>query len=192
LIIEKLSSLTIKVSITENELSEYALSFDSLNSSDSRTKEFIMYVLREIRSNLGINLCNENLYIEAFSCINKDCILYISAVDLSISDDTENTHEEAGFIIFEATDPHKLIRFSEDIKRYFDEYCISSRLYHHNNVFRLFIELDCEKADSMIDTAFTHGLKYSSDNIIAAKTEEYFVCVIEENAVGKLSGQVLL
>lgn len=189
MIIEKLSSLTVKVSLTVNELHAYDLSFECLENNSQNTRALIAYIIHEIRVNLGLNLYSEHLYIEAFSCVNNGCILYISAVDNSLSDKAEENGMTSGIVMLESGTEKNMIRFSVDFDRYFHEYGIDSRLYYSDNIFRLIIHVDPEKFDSVIDTAFTHGLKYCTDESVTAYTQEYFTCIFDESAIEKLSGK---
>lgn len=191
MIIEKLSSLTIKVTISNHDMKNYRLDFDSLSENSINTKQLIRHILREISRHLGINLFNESLYIEAFSYNEKKYILYISVTDARINEctDCSNVSEKS---IIETADSKKLILFSKDFVKYYSEYCTDSSLYHRNDVFRLIIETVPEKSESVADCAFSHGLHSFHGNICAAETTEYYDCIIENSAAEKLAGQISL
>ena len=183
MIIEKLSSLTIKVSLSYGELKIYSLDFDSMTEHNENTKNLLKNILKEIYNHLGLNLFNETLYIEAFSGSGQKCILYISvSLDSSV---TEKTIVESG-------NCRDIILFSKDLVRYYNDYCKNSSLYHYNNIFRILIESEQAKSKSIADCADSHRLRSMYGNIIEAQTTEYFDCVIDNRAVEKLSGENLL
>ena len=191
MIIEKLSSLTIKVSLSYEELKIYSLDFDSMTEHNENTKNLLKNILKEIYNHLGLNLFNETLYIKAFSGSGQKCILYISVsldsdeYDYSDSSVTEKTIVESG-------NCRDIILFSKDLVRYYNDYCKNSSLYHYNNIFRILIESEQAKSKSIADCADSHRLRSMYGNIIEAQTTEYFDCVIDNRAVEKLSGENLL
>lgn len=192
MIIEQLSSLTVKVSLTKTDLENHNVNFESLENSNKNTKEFVSSVIDEVRLNLGLDLYNEPLYIEAFSCINNGCILYISAIDNSLYEQPDQPEENISeFIILETRSAKMLIRFSIDFLKYFCESHIGSTLYYSDNIFRLIINIHSESYSGILDTAINHGFKYSTDKTLLAYTEEYYSCIFKCNAADKLSGKIL-
>lgn len=190
--IEKLSSLTVKVSLSSAELEAYSLDFDLINEYSKNTENLLKYILKEIYIHLGLNLFSENLYIEAFSCSDQKCVLYISVSgdpDEKIICDNEAEKEKT---ILETGNSTDMISFSKDIAEYYNDYFSNSSLYHSNNIFRLLIETEPEKSESIADCAASHRLRSMYGNIAEAQTKEYFSCVISEYAVEKLSGSILL
>ena len=105
--------------------------------------------------------------------------------DYSDSSVTEKTVVESG-------NCKDIISFSKDLVRYYNDYCKNSRLYHYNNIFRILIESEQSKSKSIADCADSHRLRSMYGNIIEAQTVEYFECVIDNCAVEKLSGKILL
>lgn len=191
MIIEKLSSMTIKVTISKYDMKKYDLDFGSLSENNSKTEKFLRYVLKEILFHLGINLFNESLYIEAFSCSRNNCIFYISVTDARLNEE-QKTDSEPEKNIIESGNSTELILFSKDFIKYYSEYCIGSSLYHKNNIYRLIIETLPEKSESIADCASGYGLRRFQGNIRAAETYEYFDCIIKNSAAEKLSGKISL
>ncbi len=193
--IEKLSSLTVKVSVTDNELSHFELSFEQLENHDKNTRDLIAYALHEIRNHLGLNLYNEHLYIEAFSCSTCGCILYISVIDSSIYEEPPSGSLFPEELMFETGSEKTIIRFSGDLDKYFTDTHNSSKLFYNNNIFRLIYSInkdfDYDIAESIIDTAENYNIRYYTDRIAIAYTEEYYCCIIESDAVPKLAGKQL-
>lgn len=189
MIIEKLSSLTIKVTVAQKDMIAYGLDFDSLSENNSNTENLLRYILREISRHLGINLFNESLYIEAFSYTEHSCILYISVTESYINEQLikNKTPEKT---VLESLNSNDLILFSKDFMKYYEEYCFDSSLYYKNNIFRMIIETNSKKAESIADCALSHGLRRLHGNINAAETAEYFDCIIKNSAAEKLSGQM--
>lgn len=193
--IEKLSSLTVKVSVTDNELRHFELSFEQLENHDRNTRELIAYALHEIRNNLGLNLYNEHLYIEAFSCSTSGCILYISVIDESIYEQPSIRNFFPEELMFETGCEKTIIRFSAELENYFTGTHSNSKLFYNNNIFRLIYsindDLDYDIAESILDTAENYNIRYITDKTAIAYTEEYYVCIIENDAVEKLAGKIL-
>lgn len=192
--IEKLSSLTVKVSVTDNELRHFELSFEQLENHDRNTRELIAYALHEIRNHLGLNLYNEHLYIEAFSCSSSGCILYISVIDESIYEQPMVNNLFQNELMFETGCEKTIIRFSADLDNYFIGTHNNSKLFYNNNIFRLIYKInsdfDYDIAESIIDAAENYNIRYITDRTAIAYTEEYFFCIIESDAVPKLAGKL--
>lgn len=188
MIIEKLSSLTVKVSLSHNELTEFGLNFEKLDSNNTETKQLIKIIIEEIKRNLGLNLHNENLYIETFSSRNG-CILYISVTCTDLGFKISNTSKRTDYLILETPDEKNLIRFSCDLFRYLEEYVVSSSLYYYNGTFRMILKINIIKKDSITDCAENHILNVMGGIEAKTATEEYFKCIFESEAAERLSGK---
>lgn len=184
MIIEKLSSLTVKVSLNKNELTKYGLCFENLADKDSRTRNLIERIITEIKSSLGINLYNEHLYIEALSGTHQDCIFYISAIETELSDETEKREK----LILETSSEKDLIMFSSVFSKYFSEDYKSSSLYYRKKRFRIIIDASPDKYEDILDSASDCGLTDCHEKYDEACTKEYFICIFEQDAIPKLSG----
>lgn len=187
MIIEKLSSLTVKVSLTQEDMANHNVCFEYIQKDNINTAKLISYIVHEIKENLGIDLYSENLYIEAFSCTNNNCILYISAIDKT-DDISDPSVLPPDFIILETNSAKNIIRFSVELMKYFYEYHKSSSLYHNRNIFRMILDTTDDYNGSIIETAVANNLKYYTDDLTLAHTKEYFKCVLSNNAVKNLSG----
>ncbi len=189
MIIEKLSSLTVKVSITHEELSRYNTNFENLKNGNANTERLISYIIHEIKENLNINLYSEYIYIEAFSCINNSCVLYISAIDENTDPEGINTVLPE-LLILETNNIKNMIRFSVEITKYLPTSHKNSSLYYCGSKFRMIMDINPENFESIMDTATTNDLKYCTEEKNIPLTEEYFRCIFENSAIGKLSGEL--
>lgn len=187
--IEKLSSLTVKVSLSKNELEKYSLCFDLLENNNKNTRELIAYLVYEIRQKTGVNLYNEHLYIEAFANANYGCILYISAVDTSINEDEEDNFPD--IILLEADNEKNIIKFSKNYMKYFFDKYNKSMLYIKDGIYRIILHINAQKFENIIDSALSNNLKYTAEAKSIAYTCEYFNCIFDSKAIEKLSGQEL-
>ncbi|MBP1566203.1 MAG: adaptor protein MecA [Oscillospiraceae bacterium] len=187
MIIEKLSSLTVKVSLSQEDMASHNISFEHIQKDDINTTKLITYIVHEIKENLGLNLYSEHLYIEAFSCTNNNCILYISAIDNEINESANCTH---GFIILESTSAKSIITFCTELINIFNEYNENSSLYHYKNTFRMILDINPDKFESIEETAIVNSIKYYTDKMTMIYTKEYFNLIFKKDAVNKLSGNL--
>lgn len=187
--IEKLSSLTLKITLNDYELNYFGLNFELLQNNDSCTKKLITYILDEIKNSLDISLFNEHLYIEAFSASQKKCILYISVINENcfIKKQSDKNYPEGIMVISECFRP--LIFYSCILSEY--SICTQSSLFLLQNRYILIL-YDLKTADYELPerTAENCGLKYYTDDILKASAEEYGNCIISGDAVGILSGKI--
>jgi len=190
MIIEKLSSLTVKITLNDYELDFFGLNYELLKNNDSSTKKLITYILDEIKNNININLFNEHLYIEAFSGKHKHCILYISVIYINDIIKMDNIRYCSDKIIIVSECIRSLIKYS----------CILSEnhIFPESNLFLLqnrylLIIYDIISSDPELPerTAANCGLEYYTDEILKASAEEYGNCIISGDAVGILSGKIL-
>jgi len=189
MIIEKLSSLTVKITLNNYELDFFGLSFELLKNNDSSTKKLITYILDEIKKSLNINLFDEHLYIEAFSGKHKHCILYISIIYDNDIIKNNNLGFCNGEIMVVSDSLRSLISYSCILSE--NEIFPESDLFLLQNRYLLIIYGIISSDPELPErTAANCGLEYYTDEILNASVKEYGNCIISGDAAGILSGKI--
>ncbi|MDO5558670.1 MAG: adaptor protein MecA [Oscillospiraceae bacterium] len=210
MIIEQLSSLTVKVSLTASELYEHNVDFDSLENDDKNTRSLVSDVINQINIKLGLNFFNEHLYIEAFSGRESGCILYISVVnnslydedelvdfmdsdfsqDFELSDNSDNKDVSVNVIMFETTVPRSLILLAVFLDKFYHSYTSQSSLYFCDNIYRLLVTTQSTYSNEILNSGFQSGINCISSDLQSCRTIEYCQCIFDENAIEKLTGKM--
>ncbi len=185
MIIKKLSSTAVKISISRNEMKEYGVDFEDFNENNGETVIMINDILKKIKYNTGLNLISSKLFVEAFSTgSGSDCIIYISTVD----EDDEETYEPCLYYLFDFENIKNCTGFLNHLSDEYAKAFISCSLYYLKPVFRLAVKITAEYEEYITACASEFGTISGYGETAYACTDEHYDCIIRENAVEKLSG----
>ncbi len=177
MIIEKLSSFSIKISLYEKDISEYNIDYSGWNSDNAT--EFLLLISNEIQEKTGTDITKEKIYVEIFSRINK-CLIFIS-----FSPDTKKSTSKRD-VICTFNDYEQLKTFCTKINSRIPQAVKRSSLYASSDALRLKIETN--------DLYVNHLKKLSSKGMVLECNEfsdsvisEYFTSVLQSDAVKRIS-----
>ena len=77
MVVEHLSTGTVKVTVTRSELKEFGVDYESLESTSAETRHMICEILR--LSGIKEMLECRRIFVEAFRSGSGGCLLYVSA-----------------------------------------------------------------------------------------------------------------
>lgn len=187
--IELIGKSTVKAALSQDDLNEYGLEFDMIESGSTATRRLLSDILDRLLLTKNIDLTSERLYIEVFPGKTGGVLMYISnSKGLDISDREADNDEELIEAVFSETGIPQLISRAASLDLRIGQYIRSSSLYCSDTSFELIIGLDrreiiktLKKLKSCQDTVLSGG-----SGIRAAHIREHYTPVFTEQAVKKL------
>lgn len=187
--IELIGKSTVKAALSEDDLNEYGLEFDMIESGSTATRRLLSDILDRLLLTKNIDLTSERLYIEVFPGRTGGVLMYISnSKGLNISDREPDNEEELIEAVFSESSIPQLISRAAGLDLRIGQYIKSSSLYCSDTSFELIIGLDrreiiktLKKLKSCSDTVLSGG-----SGIRAAHIREHCTPVLTDSAIKKL------
>ena len=178
-----ISNSTIKIFLSNDDMTFYNIKFDDLDKEKYETKVFILKLINEIKSINNIDLSNEKLYIEAFEQNNGSCILYISIKGEKFKKKDAISSE----IVYEFKSLSDVIIVSRILWKKLNHLCRESDFLCSDENYRLIIKAYGKVEEKIQNCMCEYGKKIGNDDISASVTREHYTMIIEKNAVELLS-----
>jgi len=185
LLIEQLSDISVKFTLSHAELEEYDLDFNSIGKYDTNTRNMISHLilLAESKDNINIMFGSSEVYVEAFSCNNGNCIIYISLIQQDVS---HKSLDRSNFFLCTTDNLNHLIRLSLQLIKFSLPDISSSALYMEGD--DLFLLIQCNKKSfEKILYSVTEFCDYSTKRPTNDQLTEHWLCLAESNALQRLS-----
>lgn len=187
--IELIGKSTVKAALSEDDLNEYGLEFDMIESGSTATRRLLSDILDRLLLTKNIDLTSERLYIEVFPGRTGGVLMYISnSKGLNLSDRESDNEEELIEAVFSESSIPQLISRAAGLDLRIGQYIRSSSLYCSDTSFELIIGLDrreiiktLKKLKSCQDTVLSGG-----SGIRAAHIREHCTPVLTDSAIKKL------
>lgn len=187
--IELIGKSTVKAALSEDDLNEYGLEFDMIESGSTATRRLLSDILDRLLLTKNIDLTSERLYIEVFPGRTGGVLMYISnSKGLNLSDRESNNEDELIEAVFSESSIPQLISRAAGLDLRIGQYIRSSSLYCSDTSFELIIGLDrreiiktLKKLKSCQDTVLSGG-----SGIRAAHIREHCTPVLTDSAIKKL------
>lgn len=175
--IEKLSDCSVKITLSRRDLSDYNISYNSWNSDI--TADFLLSVCDDIKAETGRDISCEKLYVEIFSRTNG-CQIFVSYPPVS-----KSNKGQTSCIICNFSDYTSLKNFCIMIDKVYSKALKNSVLYYSTKILRLIISINTNYCDFIAEHS-EYGIFSKCDEIAFAATEEYYNCVLKEDAVKQI------
>lgn len=187
--IELIGKSTVKAALSEDDLNEYGLEFDMIESGSTATRRLLSDILDRLLLTKNIDLTSERLYIEVFPGRTGGVLMYISnSKGLNLSDRESDNEDELIEAVFSESSIPQLISRAAGLDLRIGQYIRSSSLYCSDTSFELIIGLDrreiiktLKKLKSCQDTVLSGG-----SGIRAAHIREHCTPVLTDSAIKKL------
>lgn len=188
--IELIGKSTVKAALSQDDLNEYGLEFDMIESGSTATRRLLSDILDRLLLTKNIDLTSERLYIEVFPGRTGGVLMYISnSKGLNLSDNESDNDEELIEAVFSESSIPQLISRAASLDLRIGQYIKSSSLYCSDTSFELIIGLDrreiiktLKKLKSCQDTVLSGG-----SGIRAAHIREHCTPVLTDSAIKKLT-----
>lgn len=187
--IELIGKSTVKAALSQDDLNEYGLEFDMIESGSTATRRLLSDILDRLLLTKNIDLTSERLYIEVFPGRTGGVLMYISnSKGLNLSAGESDNEEELIEAVFSENSIPRLISRAASLDLRIGQYIKNSSLYCSDTSFELIIGLDrreiiktLKKLKSCQDTVLSGG-----SGIRAAHIREHCTPVLTDSAIKKL------
>lgn len=185
LIIEQLSDICVKFTLTHLELKAYNLEFSSIGRYDANTRAMIsnLIYLAENQQDIRVNFGSSEVYVEAFSCNNGNCIIYISLIE---NHNIYRDLEKSNFFLCKSDNLNHLIRMSSQLIKFASDDISKSSLYLEDEIFILLLECN-KKSFEKILFIISEFCEYSTKRPTLEQINEYWYCLAQEDALNRLN-----
>lgn len=179
MIIELISSNTLKISLSKRDMSEFNIKYDILDKKNHETKLFLMNLIDIVKEQKDIDLCQEKLYVEAFPQTNGGCLLYLSV----LNDVIKSKKDILSYITCDINSLLDLFTISQKAYKSYNYLIKKSELYNEKSNYRLIFYVYTETEKKIYRLLDEYNINYSTDEISVEYTKEYFSPVITRNAI---------
>lgn len=186
MVIEIISSNTIKIILNENDMSLYDISFDKLDRSNPETKRLLIDLIDNIKDEKNIDLSSERLFVEAFPKDDGGCLLYLSILNSNVKVTPEKS-SLYNTLICKIDSPEVLLSVTSKIYEMFNHILHNSELYYSDGTYQLILQI-FKKADKKLKTILGEFCQISGNGEIEASAiREHYTCIFPINAIEEIS-----
>ncbi len=186
MVIETISSNTIKIILNENDMSLYDISFDKLDRSNPETKRLLIDLIDNIKDEKNIDLSSERLFVEAFPKDDGGCLLYLSILNSNVKVTPEKS-SLYNTLICKIDSPEVLLSVTSKIYEMFNHILHNSELYYSDGTYQLILQI-FKKADKKLKTILGEFCQISGNGEIEASAiREHYTCIFPINAIEEIS-----
>lgn len=186
--IEVINSNTIKVILSEYDMSDYDICYERLSHKDPDTKRLLVELLQLVRTEKNIDLCNERIFIEAFPCTDGGCMLYISpltetAAPVSAPSRVRPKASLHTGLVCETQNVDELAALCGQLHRRFSHIIHESQLYRGEKGYRLVLYVYNRLEEKLMPLLREFGRLDGKGELPCARTREHCTCLVEQGAV---------
>lgn len=134
--IEQIDNNKIKVTVGKEEQMEYGITYESMNYSDSNTRKLCEDIMEQAHSEVGFNVGDSKLLVEAKLSANGAVTLYLSKVPCPHFKEKEELFGQ--MLEFDKTDA--ILDCVGCFSGRTDKLCLSN-LYYYKNKYYLYFEI---------------------------------------------------
>ena len=186
MVIEIISSNTIKIILNENDMSLYDISFDKLDRSNPETKRLLIDLIDNIKDEKNIDLSSERLFVEAFPKDDGGCLLYLSILNSNVKVTPEKS-SLYNTLICKIDSPEVLLSVTSKIYEMFNHILHNSELYYSDGTYQLILQI-FKKAYKKLKTILGEFCQISGNGEIEASAiREHYTCIFPINAIEEIS-----
>lgn len=186
MVIEVISSNTIKVILSQDDMSAYDVSFEKLDRSNPETKRLLLDLIESIKQEKDIDLSSERLFVEAFPKDDGGCLLYLSMLNSSVKI-TSDRPTVYNTLICAISSPQSLMKICSRICEHFNHIVHNSELYYENGTYQLIL-LIYRKTDRKLRTMLNEFCEISgSTELEASVIREHYSCIFPVDAIEEIN-----
>lgn len=174
---ELLNGNRIKVTVSVSEQEKFGVSYETMDYSDGNTRKLCEKIIEEAGKEVGFQMDDGKLLVEARQCCNGNVALYLSRIPT----EENSMHTYEGIVKFESSNDmldalKTFARFHRCIKE--------SKLYFYNRCYYIYFQMFSyrSEADELWYSLLEYGNKSGQSRL---SLSEYAEC-ISENLIGKI------
>ncbi len=186
MLIEIISSNTIKVVLDEYDMAIYDISFDQLDRSSPETKRLLIDLIENINEEKNIDLSDERIFVEAFPKDDGGCLLYLSMLGTNIKVTPEKTSLYSS-IICTVTDYAALQAICCNIFTMYSHITHNSELYFNDGSYYIILHT-FKRADKKMRTFLSEYCEITgTGETDCSYIREYSQCLFPLNAIEEVT-----
>lgn len=180
--IEMISSETIKVSLTKQDMDDYELTFESLDRSNIQTKELFIDIIEQIKLDMEMDFTDEKLFIEAIPRVDGGCLLYITA--LEPEEELAAKQKSVSLsIVCEIENYNHLINLCSVIYAKHLHKVHKSELYYDQGSYRLILHTLKKQDIKLVTLVNEYAEVVGEGELFCSMTREHYDCIVNNRAV---------
>lgn len=182
MLIEIISSNTIKVVLDEFDMSAYDISFDQLDRSSPETKKLLIDLIENINEEKNVNLTDERIFVEAFPKDDGGCLLYLSMLGNNIKIAPEKNSLYSS-VVCKITNPETLRMLASELYTLYSHITHNSELYYSDGNYHLILHT-FKRADKNMRNFLNEYCEIVGTNETdCSYIREYSQCIFPINAI---------
>lgn len=185
MLIEIISSNTIKVELDELDMSAYDISFDKLDRSSPETRKLLVDLIDDINKEKDIDLTEERIFVEAFPKDDGGCLLYLSMLGNTITTAEKNSIYNSS--ICKITTPETLSKLASELYKLYNHITHNSELYYKDGNYFLILHT-FKRADKKLKYFLNEYCEIiGRTEIDCSYIREYSQCIFSVNAIEEIN-----
>lgn len=184
--IEIMGQKMVKVTLTDNDLKQYHISYDKLDYNNAETRRVVYELIQLIRENTTVDLSSKKILVETFRAKNGGCIFYISANLDIIAYAKPISKNSSGFntpLIFEFSNFDNLCSACKHLYKMYNHIILKSNLFVNNQNYVLTLYTYFKQDDKIINLATEYGEYFGQGDLKNALIAEHSDIIIKNNAI---------
>lgn len=173
---------TVKVTLTDQDMDDLCIDYDSMDYNDIATKRAVKAILQAINETLALDLSSNKLFIEAFpnDACDNGCILYISMLE-KFKGTTK--HELSTPLVFQLQDVDTLTALSQRIFKQYSHLILKSSLYLLDQNYMLLLYTYSRLDKKLSALASEYAPLYGKGEIVGSFIKEHAYPLVPSNAL---------
>ncbi len=176
MVIDIISYNTIKVVMSDDELSEFDLNYKKIDENDLNTQMMILHIIDEIKTQKSIDLSSEKIYIEIFPIKSSGCLFYISYIDNTIT----STKAVCETITYKTEDINDIFSICMELSE--KKNILDSQLYYGINSFYIILNTFSDSNDKVFKNKRIHN-SFIPGEAYACMVREHYDCICDTDAM---------
>lgn len=190
MLIEIISSNTIKVILDQFDMSAYDISFDELDRSSPETKKLLIDLIENINEEKNINLTDERIFVEAFPKDDGGCLLYLSMLGNNIKSTTDKNSLYSSVVCLVKS--HETLQaLASQLFTQYSHITHNSELYYSDGDYHLILHT-FKRADKKMRNFLDEYCEIVGTNETdCSYIREYSQCIFPVNAIEEIIKKII-
>lgn len=186
MLIEIISSNTIKVILDEYDMAIYDISFEQLDRSSPETKRLLIDLIESINEEKNIDLSEERIFVEAFPKDDGGCLLYLSMLNSNVKVTPEKTSLYTSIIC--TIDDYSILKnLCSNLYNLYSHITHNSELYYRDGHYYIILHT-FKRADNKMRTFLNEYCAITGNGETdCSYIREYCQCIFSLNAIEEVT-----
>lgn len=182
--IEKISGASVKISLDNDDLERLDISYETIDSSDKKTKEALMNILSRVRDETVLYAAGSKIFVEIFP-LEKGLTVYFTVIDDICEKTSDKSFMSPYEFSFSSVD--SLINGCDCLFKQYSHRIFRSSLYRTGKIYRLLIYPLDSNDEAFLTTLNDFGVFCGRGRRHTAYLKEHADLMLENDAVDKMA-----